>query len=150
MLIIFDCTKAQIAHIPEQINENTRAYLGPWNIETFKIIRDYPNITHLYESFPDKKIFLTILETDPAINSPAKAQEQGLELCPADVGPHLRLQYTGKDWKLIAMKQITGRDGSPGVFDLDSDGAQLRLIGDVAEPAFRWLPDSQFVFCFRK
>ena len=32
--------------------------------------------------------------------------------------PHLRLQYKGADWKLIAMKQITDRYGDPDVFNL--------------------------------
>jgi len=206
MLIIFECTPEQIAHSVNEINENTKAYLGTWNMEIFQTIRQYPNINHLYESFPDKKIFITTLETDPSLDSPQKAEdtinkqniylsdwgsdiinktefsqkkekyelvrftveqlgfpngattdeiykraeELGLELCPAEVGPHLRLQYSGKEWMLIAMKQIADRYGNPGVFDLDSSGAQLELYGNDAKPSRRWSSGYGFVFRFRK
>lgn len=171
-------------------------------------IRNYPNIKHLYESFPDKKIFMQTLETDPDVNSPEsaedalkrkniyltdwgkdilyktefskerqvyelvrftvkqlgfpkakgattdeiykKAEELGLELCPAEVGPQLRLQNSTKDWMLIAMKQISDRDGDPDVFDSDCDGEQLKLCGIRAKPGDRWLSDREFVFRLRK
>ncbi len=206
MLVVFECSQDQVAENADEVNENTRAYLGHWNMEVFQKIRNYHNIKHLYESFPDKKIFMQALETDPKINSPESAEEAmerknifrsdwskdilyktefskeaqkyelarftvgqlgfpngattdeiykkaeklGLELCPAEVGPHLRLQYPGKEWMLIAMKQIAGRDGDPPVFNLDTDGAQLGLDGYNAKPSYRWTSDNEFVFCFRK
>ena len=206
MLVIFECTPEQIAKNADEVNENTKAYVGEWNMDVFRKIRNYPNITHLYESFPDKKIFMRELETDPEINSPEKAekaikdkniylsnwgkdilektefsqtkekydlvrftveqlgfprgattdeiyqkaQDLGLELCPAEVGPHLRLQYSGKEWMLIAMKQITDRDGYPCVFSLDSDSDELELVGGNARPDNRWHVNDQFVFRFRK
>ncbi|MEK7098139.1 MAG: hypothetical protein AAB906_04800 [Patescibacteria group bacterium] len=207
MPIIFECTKEQIANNTEEINENTKAYIGEWSPTIFQTIRQFPNIKHLYESFPEKKIFMYNLETDPEINSPEKAEkaliakniylvdygkdilqktefnregktyelvqftvaqlgfpkgattkeiydkatkELGLELCPAEVGPHLRLQYKGADWKLIAMKQITDRIGCPDVFYLGAGGAGLRLDGSGARPGRRWGSDDGFVFLFRK
>jgi len=78
-----------------------------------------------------------------------KAEELGLELCPAEVGPHLRLQYRGGEWMLIAMKQISGRNGYPDVFRLDTDGDQLGLYGSYANSSYRWNPDNRFVFRFR-
>ncbi|MDP2812347.1 MAG: hypothetical protein Q8O32_01515, partial [bacterium] len=169
-------------------------------------VRNYPNITHLYESFPDKGIFIQTLETDPSINSAEKAeqalkdkniylsdwgkdilektefsqtpevynlvrftveqlglktgattdeiykraQELALEQCPAEVGPHLRLKYTGREWFRIAMKQIADRRGYPSVFHLRSSDAKLRLSGNHAEPDYRWGADSELVFRFRK
>ncbi|MDO8493678.1 MAG: hypothetical protein Q7S19_04015 [bacterium] len=80
----------------------------------------------------------------------AKAAEYGLELCPPEVGPALRLAYKGDDWMLIAMKQITDRDGGPDVFDLFRSGAGLWLHGRRAGPAVRWNADRQFVFRIRK
>ena len=80
----------------------------------------------------------------------AKATELGLELCPAEVGPHLRLQYPGKDWKLIAMKQISDRYGDPDVFRLCAGGAELRLSGRSAKPGERWKTDDLWVFVSRK
>lgn len=206
MLIIFEYTKEQIATDKDQINEDTKAYLGEWNIDIYNVIKQYPNIKHLYESFPEKKIFMYHLETNPDINSPEKAEQAlknksiflsdygkdildktefskerkeyelvqftvkqlglpdgattdeiydkakdlGLELCPAEVGPHLRLNYEGADWKLIAMKQITDRDGHPNVFRLDADGGDLRLDGYGAKPDYRRHDGGPFVFSSSK
>lgn len=207
MLVIFECTPEQIAHDTTEVNENTKAYIGTWNIDVYQTIKNYPDIKHFYESFPDKKIFMMTLETNSAINSPetalnemrdvrgmlvpdygedlvnktefslkakeyelvqftveqlgfsdgattdqiyAKADEMGLDLCPAEVGPHLRLQYSGTDWKLIAMEQIIGRDGSPVVFDLGAVGERLELDGGIAKPGYRWRAYFSFVFLSRK
>ncbi|KKW10325.1 MAG: hypothetical protein UY50_C0038G0010 [Parcubacteria group bacterium GW2011_GWA2_49_9] len=206
MSIVFDCRPDQIAHGVSEINENTRAYLGEWNPAILKTVKNYPNITHLYESFPDKAIFLKTIETDPTIQSPkqaeAKLKEQsiclsqygndllnktefskqketyklarftveqlgfpdgatteqiykkaetlGLDLCPAEVGPHLRLSYEGGEWMLIAMKQITDRDGNPSVFYLNRDGVALKLGGNFAWPVRGWSAGDQFVFLLRK
>ncbi len=79
-----------------------------------------------------------------------KAIELGLELCPAEVGPQLRLQSKIKDWTLIAMKQITDRYDYPRIFDLSSDGDQLKLDGYLARSDGRWFSSYQFVFRFRK
>jgi hypothetical protein len=79
-----------------------------------------------------------------------RAQELALEQCPAEVGPHLRLQYTGREWFLIAMKQISDRDGYPEVFVLPSRYARLTLNGGSARPDDRWDADNVFVFRFRK
>lgn len=205
MLIVFECSSEQVAENINEVSENTQAYLGEWNMEIFQKIRNYPNIKHLYESFPDKKIFMQTLETDSKINSSEsaekalqakniylsdwgkdiiyktefskdsqkyelvrftvgqlgfpngattdeiykKAEDLGLELCPAEVGPHLRLQYPGKEWMLIAMKQIADRDGDPSVFDLIASGGQLVLRGYNAKPSYRWNSGNEFVFRFR-
>lgn len=206
MPIIFECAKDQIARNTKEITENTKAYVGEWSIDISQTIRKYPNIEHLYESFPEKKIFMQTLETDPAINTPEKAEKElknknmyltdwgkdilyktefskeseiyelvmftvnqlgfsngattdeiykraedmGLELCPAEVGPHLRLQNQTRDWMLIAMKQIIGRDGSPSVFLLSRRVAELGLYAGDALPAYRWGGDYKFVFRLRK
>jgi len=222
MPIIFECAKDEIARTPDDINENTKAYVGEWNPAVLQTIRQFPNIKHLYESFPEKKIFKQNLETDPNINSPEKAEKAimaknmnlfggkdilyktkfshegktyelvrftveqlgfpkgattteiigtkddldenghrapftsgamtkfGLELCPAEVGPHLRLQYFGGEWMMIAMKQIAGRGGGPGVFSLGRGGRRLELHADYAESAKRWDSDNGFVFLSSK
>jgi len=203
--IVFDCEPQEIAWDVKEVNENTKAYIGQWSVDIFQVVRNYPNITHLYESFPDKKIFMQTLETDPSINSPQKAEQalkdkniylsdwgkdilektefsqtpeiynlvrftvkqlglkQGattyeiykrardlaLEQCPAEVGPHLRLKYTGREWFLIAMKQISDRYGKPNVFHLNSNNAELELSGYYAPSDSRWNAGNKFVFRFR-
>ncbi len=79
-----------------------------------------------------------------------RAKEYGLELCPAEVGPHLRLQYRISDWTLIAMKQITGRGGYPSVFYMDRGAVGLWLSTSDARPSRGWSSDGWFVFRLRK
>ncbi|MEK7078325.1 MAG: hypothetical protein AAB911_02035 [Patescibacteria group bacterium] len=55
MLVIFECTKEQIAHVPSQINENTKAYVGQLEPGIFDLIQQY-DIEHVYTSFPENKI----------------------------------------------------------------------------------------------
>ena len=54
MLVIFDCTRDQIAHVPSQINENIKAYVGQLEPGIFQKLPE--NLEHVYTSFPDKKI----------------------------------------------------------------------------------------------
>ncbi|MFA6463797.1 MAG: hypothetical protein WCV55_02225 [Candidatus Paceibacterota bacterium] len=80
----------------------------------------------------------------------AKAEKLGLELCPPEVGPQLRLATSSPDWMLIAMKQITDRDGSPRVFYLIRRDAKLVLNASYAESSSRWSGSRRFVFFSRK
>jgi len=79
-----------------------------------------------------------------------KAETLGLELCPPEVGPALRLSYLGDDWMLIAMKQIRDRDGDPYVFYLIRYGGGLGLDTYDAGPTLRWGSGDRFVFRLRK
>ena len=54
MLVIFECTRDEIAHVPSQINENTRAYVGQLEPGIFQKLPE--SIEHVYTSFPEKKI----------------------------------------------------------------------------------------------
>jgi hypothetical protein len=80
----------------------------------------------------------------------AKAAELGLELCPAEVGPQLRLSYSGTEWMYIGMKQITGRVGYPSVFSLFEVVGSLKLLAYYAKPVVEWSSALQFVFRHRK
>lgn len=51
----------------------------------------------------------------------AKAEKMGLELCPPETGPHLRLKLDNQpqdDYFWVGMKQIAASDGDPRVFHL--------------------------------
>lgn len=54
MLVIFECTRDEIAHVPSQINENTKAYVGQLEPGIFQRLPE--NLEHVYTSFPEKKI----------------------------------------------------------------------------------------------
>ncbi len=82
----------------------------------------------------------------------AKAEEFGLELCPAEVGPQYRLQQTDQpmnDWFYIGMKPLVA-SGDPSVFTLGRYGDGLWLDISWARPDSRWPLDGEFVFRFRK
>lgn len=83
----------------------------------------------------------------------AKANELGLDPCPTEVGPHLRLKDQNQplgEWYYIGMKQITDRNGGPRVFRLARNGDGLWLHGKRADPDNYWFPESEFVFALRK
>ena len=54
MLVIFECTKEEIAHVPSQITQNTKAYVGQLEPGIFQKLPD--GLEHVYTSFPEKKI----------------------------------------------------------------------------------------------
>lgn len=84
----------------------------------------------------------------------ARAKELGLELCPNEVGPQLRLQYKDQPkggWLLIAMEPITDSGGDLYVFYVEryGDGKQW-LRGSFGHPDYRWHASSCWVFLRRK
>lgn len=88
----------------------------------------------------------------------AKANELGLELCPAETGPHLRLKYEKVfkkeqplyEYLAIAMKQITDSGGSPLVFFIYRHDDGFWLDDRWAEPTSGWDLGHDFVFRLRK
>ncbi|MCI0542671.1 hypothetical protein L0Y69_02905 [bacterium] len=54
MLVIFECTRDEIARVPSQINENTKAYVGQLEPGIFQKLPEH--LEHVYTSFPDKRI----------------------------------------------------------------------------------------------
>lgn len=208
MLIIFDCEPEQIAHKVSDINENTKAFVGPLTPGIFDQIKKY-NIEQVFTKFPEGKIrfdkvqiggkskeqLKTELEQNdinvssyalsmidnPDFTTQKNVQEQnlvklrfedlnldgifttdeiyrraselGLELCSAEVGPHLRLKDKSQqvgDWYLIAMNQIAVSNGSPSVFDLGRDEVSLWLNDNWVGHDEVWSLDDQFVFSLRK
>jgi len=81
-----------------------------------------------------------------------RAKQLGLDLCPAEVGPQLRLQYTdqpkGERFR-IAMEPITDSDGCLHIFYVGRDGSELYLDGYHGHPDL-WFTNDRFVFIRRK
>ena len=79
-----------------------------------------------------------------------RARDLGLELCPPEVGPQLRLQYQDQpngEWILVAMEPIVASNGGPRLFYVGRDDSGLWLHSIWSHPDSVWLPDVQCVFC---
>ncbi|MBI4120113.1 MAG: hypothetical protein HY454_01475 [Parcubacteria group bacterium] len=76
------------------------------------------------------------------------------DLCPAEVGPHLRLvdkDQPKRTWYWVAMEPITDSDGDPNIFDvLRDDGGRRWLNARYARPGRRWDLEDEIVFCLSK
>ncbi len=82
--------------------------------------------------------------------SGGRYRQLGLELCPPDVGPNLRLDYTDQpqgERLCIAMKPILASDGEPRIFVVEHTAEGLSLNAARARQDDRWSPDDLFVFC---
>lgn len=79
-----------------------------------------------------------------------RAKELGLALCPAEVGPQLRLQYLDQpnDERLrIAMEPIADSGRVLGVFFVERyDGGDRWLSADYGFPEYFWNAGDRFVF----
>ena len=81
------------------------------------------------------------------------AESQGLDLCPAEAGPQLRLQHPYQpngEWLVIAMEPIKNSDGVLDMFVVGRDGGDLWLSANCGHPDGHWYADSRFVFVRRK
>lgn len=82
-----------------------------------------------------------------------QASKLGLELLPAEAGPHARLQDRDQrsgDWYYIVINPIAGRDGDPDEFRVARDGDGLWLGSRWTGPGAHWYLDETFVFGLRK
>ena len=78
-----------------------------------------------------------------------RAKDLGLELCPAEVGPQLRLQYGDQsmgEWLVIAMEPISDSDGDLGLFSVVRGDGGLWLHGGYGDSAYFWGGYDRFVF----
>jgi hypothetical protein len=79
----------------------------------------------------------------------ARARQLGFELCPAEVGPQLRLQYLKQplgEFLHIAMAPIARYGGEPTDFTVANGGGGLILIAGDAHPKFIMPSTMRFVF----
>lgn len=87
-------------------------------------------------------------ETNRKINE--AIVESGYNLCPAEVGPQLRLQYTDQpkgEWIRLAMEPLKDSKGSLFIFCIDHDFAGKWLCGNNGHPDnINWTGDSLFLF----
>lgn len=83
-----------------------------------------------------------------------RANELGLDLCPNEVGPQLRLQYKDQpkgEWLLIGMEPITDSGGDLRVFSVwRGGGGKQWLLGGDGGPGSFWSAGRRWVFLRRK
>lgn len=90
--------------------------------------------------FPDSATVKEIFE---------RAKELGLELCPPETGPQLRLQYPEQsvgEWCLIGMNPITGSGGNPKLFDVRRGDDEPWLNASNGRPDRRFNGGDYFAF----
>jgi hypothetical protein len=84
----------------------------------------------------------------------ARANELGLDLCPAEVGPQLRLQYTDQpkgEWLFIGMEPIDISIHHLRIFDVERIGNNEQwLSSDNGDPGHVWKATDHWVFLRRK
>jgi hypothetical protein len=79
----------------------------------------------------------------------ARAAALGFDLCPAEVGPALRLNYLDQplgEFLHIAMKPVARYTGELVSFTVGAGGAELLLIGGNGDPDVMYPPVVRFVF----
>ena len=90
----------------------------------------------------------TPTETSP-VDVYARAQERGLALAPAEVGPQLRLQYPDQpigEFLHVGMNPINTWSGEPVIFALVNGGAALILIGTESSANAKTSATTRFLF----
>ena len=78
-----------------------------------------------------------------------RAKQLGLQLCPAETAPQLRLQYRDQpvgEFLHVAMNPVTTRRYDAAAFVVGNGGAGLLLIGSDARPERVMPPTTRFVF----
>lgn len=81
-----------------------------------------------------------------------RAQELGLDLCPPEVGPQLRLQYSDQpkgEWLGIAMEPIADSGGGVNLFSVEHGGGVCWLGTGNGSPGTFWYGYNRFVFLSR-
>lgn len=98
MLVIFNCTEADIARTPKEITEHTKAYVGPLETGIFDVLP--ASCTHIYTSFPEGRIRLESLEVG---GLSAAELEQELDL----KNEHGKKKYNVSDYARSLLRNKT-------------------------------------------
>jgi hypothetical protein len=118
-----------------------------------QILFDDPNFTVSAHSHCVVVTDVTVEELGLAAATSAdiftKARSAGLELCPLELAPYLRIQFLHQPegpYLTVASAQTTNDAAYPNGFYLRRLGGTLWLRGYRADAEYQWEPDSRFVF----
>jgi len=78
-------------------------------------------------------------------------RKRGWGLCPAELGPQLRLQYRDQpdgEEIIVGMESIRGSADYPEIFDVECADGELYLNSRRGDLGFLWSADSEWVFVF--
>jgi hypothetical protein len=129
-------------------NENDKFKIGDWAKEILPKVKTSkePQETELIRLTVSGLGFNKATRYDELC---AKAKQLGLELCPAEVGPALRLQLKDQamgDWVIVAMEALTGSDGGLRLFSVNRSEVGRWLNARSGYPGTQWDPGSSFAF----
>jgi hypothetical protein len=108
------------------------------------------------------RIELSLIAFHQLVPAPARASfatihahaiEAGLDLCPAEAGPQLRLQYPEQslgEYLVMGMAPLPTADGSDACFVVGNGGAGLVIVGRSAGPDEMVASRSRFVFALHR
>ncbi len=102
MLVIFDCTKAEIAHVPNEITATTKAYVGPLLPGVLQKLPE--NFEHVYTSFPDKKIRRENVEIG---GKDAKQLTRELETAGINISDYAKDMLNSRDFVAGKREEVT-------------------------------------------
>ena len=80
----------------------------------------------------------------------SRAMALGLELCPPEMGPLLRIQYLDQppaEWLLIGMRPVTDRSERSSIFVVEHVYSALWIDAIYGSDMLRCSPGYRFVFC---
>ena len=69
VMIMLDYKDEEVSSQANEISEKTKIYVGKWDVEILKKVKNYPNIEQLYRKFPKDEIFIKTIETDSSMQS---------------------------------------------------------------------------------
>ncbi len=110
MPVAFDCMPEQIAHSVDEINADTKAFVGALGIDVFKKLPW--DVDYVYTSFPDKKIrFMdVILKGDKISLLEEEWLKDGMESCLGEITFSSNEQLETEPPLTVKLVQLTVRD----------------------------------------
>lgn len=134
MPIIFDCTSDQIAWVPSDIKNDTKAYIGKIEKGVFDLL-DQCGIEHIYTSFPEGRVRLESLEIG---RMTAKKLEQALDDAGMKTGTYAKSMLRNKEQFVDPVdKRHKELKGSTETLDLVH--LRVRDLGFTSMPTTREL-----------
>ena len=139
-----DCMSEEIAYGANDINERTKVYIGEWTPGIMYLLPE--GVTDIYEQFPEKKVFMRTVETDPTIRNAddaiKKLEAEGYQLSDWTKGMLKKVIWSGEkqSFELVSFSvKALGFPGNATYADICKKAKEigLDLVPEEAGPAIR-------------